>query len=276
MFRSLHRILPAEEFGDVDLCLCRGFLIDGDHAIKWREGDMASSGRSVCCIVFMLFGSHSYFCSVQQGTLPFMSSRLLRALQWDERVLHTPADDLESFLWVLVWSLVYILTSKKEDNNEGSQEDNDEGSQEDDNEGSQEDDNEGSQEGNDEGSPDDNYEDLGLHKILTALSSRYIPDILDREASVEDWPDMVFRDLIHEWLEIARDSRRVVTRLQKAFLRSSDNDAREINLDEIEECSRAAYEKFFQAGYKHLRGIRRFSDWEAVVKFTQDYPDELL
>ena len=28
------------------------FLIDGDHTIKWREGDMTSSDRTVCCVVF--------------------------------------------------------------------------------------------------------------------------------------------------------------------------------------------------------------------------------
>ena len=166
-----------------------------------------------------------------------MSLRFLRALQRDRRVLHTPVDDLESFLWVLVWSLVHILISMKKDNNEGLQEDNE--------------------------------EDLQLRMILTVLSSRYIPDVTDRETLVADgWPDMVFGGLILEWLEIAKDSRRLVMRPQTAFLRSSDNDARERNLDHIEDCGSETYKKFFQAGYKHLQNIREFSDWEAVVNFT--------
>lgn len=177
------------------------------------------------------------FCSVHQGTLQSMSLRFLRALQMDRRVLHTPVDDLESFLWVLVWSLVHILISMKKDNNEGLQEDNE--------------------------------EDLQLRMILTVLSSRYIPDVTDRETLVADgWPDMVFGGLILEWLEIAKDSRRLVMRPQTAFLRSSDNDARERNLDHIEDCGSETYKKFFQAGYKHLQNIREFSDWEAVVNFT--------
>jgi hypothetical protein len=50
---SLAGMLPVDDFEDVDLCLCRGFLIDGDHAIKWREGAIASPlDRSVCCNVF--------------------------------------------------------------------------------------------------------------------------------------------------------------------------------------------------------------------------------
>lgn len=45
---------------------------------------------------------------VQQGTLPFMSMPLLDAWDLERPSLHTAVDDFESFLWVLVWSLVYI------------------------------------------------------------------------------------------------------------------------------------------------------------------------
>ena len=215
-FRSLASILPVEEFGDVDLCLCRGFLIDGDHAIQRREGEMASSDRVALC--FMLFGSHYYYRSVRQGTLPFMSFHLLNALHDDEPVLHTPVDDLESFLWVLVWSLAYILDSMKEDPK--------------------------------------------IKRILTALSSLYIPDILLREHRVKNWPDRVFRNLILEWLEIVRNSRREI---EQILLRSSDEDddidaQEERNLDDIEDCSRRTYKQFFQAGYRHLRDIRDFEN----------------
>jgi hypothetical protein len=44
-----------------------------------------------------------------QGTLPFMPRRLVNAWRWNKLVLHTAADDLESFLLVLVWSLVHIF-----------------------------------------------------------------------------------------------------------------------------------------------------------------------
>ncbi|KAF8486766.1 hypothetical protein F5888DRAFT_1822651, partial [Russula emetica] len=62
---------------------CRGFLIDGDHAIKWRE--LSSSQSITVC-----------------GTMPFMSIRLLSAWQGRQTVIHTALDDLESFLWVLM------------------------------------------------------------------------------------------------------------------------------------------------------------------------------
>ncbi len=38
-----------------------------------------------------------------------MSIRLLHAWSCDQAVLHTAIDDLESFLWVLVWTLVHIF-----------------------------------------------------------------------------------------------------------------------------------------------------------------------
>ncbi|KAF8498071.1 hypothetical protein F5888DRAFT_1571100, partial [Russula emetica] len=56
---------------------CLGFLIDGDHAIKWRE----------------FSGSQSI-----SGTMPFMSVRLLGTWQGDDATIHTALDDLESFL----------------------------------------------------------------------------------------------------------------------------------------------------------------------------------
>ncbi|KAH9044431.1 hypothetical protein EDB85DRAFT_1854026 [Lactarius pseudohatsudake] len=75
---------------NVNLNVCRGFIIDGDHAIEWRKSATASSLE-------------------RSGTLPFMSMRLLDAWDFGEPAMHTAVDDLESFLWVLIWSLVYIF-----------------------------------------------------------------------------------------------------------------------------------------------------------------------
>ncbi|KAH8990117.1 hypothetical protein EDB86DRAFT_2807421, partial [Lactarius hatsudake] len=75
---------------DQDVNLCRGFLVDGDPAIEWRKGEITPSLE-------------------RSGTLPFMSARLLDEWRLNNLVLHTAIDDLESFLWVLVWSLVCIF-----------------------------------------------------------------------------------------------------------------------------------------------------------------------
>ncbi|KAH8981173.1 hypothetical protein EDB92DRAFT_1756331, partial [Lactarius akahatsu] len=75
---------------DVNLSSCRGLLADLDHAIEWRKvPPTASRDRS--------------------GTLPFVSLRLVNTWAANRPALHTAADDLESFMWVLVWSLVHIF-----------------------------------------------------------------------------------------------------------------------------------------------------------------------
>ncbi|EGN95917.1 hypothetical protein SERLA73DRAFT_75924 [Serpula lacrymans var. lacrymans S7.3] len=60
-----------------------------DKAIRWRELDRELEQR-------------------RSGTLPFISMRLLNAWDDDEPILHTFADDLESFFWVILCVLLSI------------------------------------------------------------------------------------------------------------------------------------------------------------------------
>ncbi|KAH9066159.1 hypothetical protein EDB87DRAFT_1542454, partial [Lactarius vividus] len=82
-------LLRPELGKDVNLTSCRGFLADLDHSIEWRKVPSRSRDRS--------------------GTLPFIALRLIDAWSGYAPALHTAADDLESFMWVLVWSLVHIF-----------------------------------------------------------------------------------------------------------------------------------------------------------------------
>ncbi|KDQ16301.1 hypothetical protein BOTBODRAFT_157121 [Botryobasidium botryosum FD-172 SS1] len=70
-----------------------GMLIDHGHAIKWRD----LSGEAGL---------------QRMGTIPFMSSRLLKAWESEETVIHHPLDDLESFLWVTMWVVAFHDTNK--------------------------------------------------------------------------------------------------------------------------------------------------------------------
>ncbi|KAF8260716.1 hypothetical protein EI94DRAFT_1747628 [Lactarius quietus] len=90
-------IIPDDSIpnNSLDLCLCRGFLIDGDHAIEWRKRR----------------GTASVSPLERSATLPFMAKRLVMAYTKETPVLPTAVDDLESFVWVLVWTLVYISQS---------------------------------------------------------------------------------------------------------------------------------------------------------------------
>ncbi|KAH9037970.1 hypothetical protein EDB83DRAFT_1737424 [Lactarius deliciosus] len=83
--RSMSLLRP--ELGkDVNLTSCRGLLADLDHSIEWRKVPPRSSRD-------------------RSGTLPFIAWRLVNAWSGNKPALHTAADDLESFMWVLVWSL---------------------------------------------------------------------------------------------------------------------------------------------------------------------------
>ncbi|KAH9061239.1 hypothetical protein EDB87DRAFT_1682669 [Lactarius vividus] len=95
--QSTRSLAPPLDLPDQDVKLCRGFLIDGDHAIEWCKDAITPSSERL-------------------GTLPFISIRLLGEWYLDRPVLHMAVDDLESFLWVLVWSLVHILQRYKNKN----------------------------------------------------------------------------------------------------------------------------------------------------------------
>ncbi|KAJ7083688.1 hypothetical protein B0H15DRAFT_802729 [Mycena belliarum] len=82
---------PAADLirGDLELegIICRGILIDGDQAVKWKEAREPGTHRS--------------------GTLPFMSQDMIRGMSRPLNTTHTALDDLESFTWVLVWECLH-------------------------------------------------------------------------------------------------------------------------------------------------------------------------
>jgi hypothetical protein len=213
--------------------LCRGVLIDGDRAIKWREDSIASSSeKSVCCNVFhIIFRPHPNLCYVQQGTLSFMSRHLIRALELGHNALHTPVDDLESFLWVLVWSVTHILkwAAGVKMTNENSI----------------------------------------INQLAKCLSSRYVREIHAREDTLAyEWEEKVFGGLLRDWLYISQRSRIKLNDLQDTLLLQDSLGnvaAREQSLNCIEEHCVGVYKDFMKAGYKHYQTIRLCEDWTKVV-----------
>ncbi|EGN97970.1 hypothetical protein SERLA73DRAFT_138166, partial [Serpula lacrymans var. lacrymans S7.3] len=77
-----------------NLTKCVGVISDGDQAIRWRELDRE-------------LGKH------RSGTLPFISRRMLNMWNKNQPVLHTFADDLESFFWVILCVLLSIGHERK-------------------------------------------------------------------------------------------------------------------------------------------------------------------
>ncbi|KIJ41908.1 hypothetical protein M422DRAFT_171633 [Sphaerobolus stellatus SS14] len=88
---------PVEAFsnlGELYFNECVGFIIDGDLAVKWNNLDHEDALR-------------------RSGTPPFMSINLIQSWLSGEEIYHTPIDDLESFIWVLLWAIFDILPKKR-------------------------------------------------------------------------------------------------------------------------------------------------------------------
>ncbi|OBZ74426.1 hypothetical protein A0H81_05534 [Grifola frondosa] len=73
---------------------CEGMLIDGDQAIQWSD-----IGRDIA--------SH------RSGTLPFVSLRLLDEWTVDQFPVPTAIDDLESWIWILIYVVFQVLEDRK-------------------------------------------------------------------------------------------------------------------------------------------------------------------
>jgi Fungal protein kinase len=91
---------------------CYGMLTDGDLAARLGR-DLAEVGnrRSVRYPI----ASHTPPPDVSlvfQGTLPFMSTELIISLTYRDHRPHTPLDDLESFMYVLLWAGMKYLRSR--------------------------------------------------------------------------------------------------------------------------------------------------------------------
>ncbi|KAF8577962.1 hypothetical protein K439DRAFT_1263193, partial [Ramaria rubella] len=81
---------PVKDFPITkELTKCIGFISDGDQAIRWEDNQRDLTAR-------------------RSGTLPFMSCDLIYAWSTDTQGLHTAIDDLESFVWVLLWTVLSI------------------------------------------------------------------------------------------------------------------------------------------------------------------------
>lgn len=176
----------------------------------------------------MFFGWYPYACHVQQGTLPFISTHLFNAWDTGDEALHTAADDLESFLWVLIWSLVNIFKKVATINNRKSK----------------------------------------ILRLDAALSGSTFNEILRRETLIEiSWHDKVFKHLIDDWLNISRRSRTTVVDCERRLLTLVDAEKDIFDkLDKhcgavYEEFIRTGYEHL-----KTIR--RKYPTWNDVMDYN--------
>ena len=158
--------------------------------------------------------------------MPFMSMRLLAACQGGQAVVHTALDDLESFLWLLIWGIVYA--SK---------------------------DIEGAKAAN-----------RGIQLMLDAWSGDAKSNRSKLPTAQASWKDAVFGDLIREWLGIfLRTHEENEQFTEEMSTRRLDGEGWEEICDELESYCKDIYKEVLESGFRHLDGVREYSDWDKVV-----------
>jgi hypothetical protein len=158
-----------------------------------------------------------------------MSTRLLNELQLRETFFHTALDDLESFLWVLIWGIVHA--SKDIDGADASNE--------------------------------------AIQPMLRAWSGDAQINSAKLSIASRLWTDTVFQNLIDEWLDIfARvdyETRSVVRHLPTIPPDNQEGSKWRIGCDWLESHCMKTYEAVLKSGFKHLEDVRKYSDWTVVV-----------
>ncbi|KAH9163310.1 hypothetical protein EDB89DRAFT_2021130 [Lactarius sanguifluus] len=202
---SLLRPVLGEE---VNLRSCRGFLADLDHAIEGSNGSLHSSSAFLTML-----------CTAGYATFHFLAAPL-----------HTAADDLESFMWVLVWSLVHIFKRIATIT----------------------------------------IESATINRLASAFSSYDTTVALSKGFALRLWRGEVFGDLIEEWRMIIDDSHKFLMQVEETLSVSESNDmdsqkSHSRVWDGLEKYCGEVYIEFIRAGYAHLENIRGYRDWKAVI-----------
>jgi hypothetical protein len=160
--------------------------------------------------------------------MQFMSMRILGVWLGHKPIFHTALDDLESFVWVLIWCIVHLSKDIK-----GARTNN-----------------------------------RGIDLMLDAWSGGAMAN-LSKFAAAQEWNDAVFESIITEWLNTLRrmhHKTRGLTDFLSTHEVNNDEGSRWTRAcDRLESFCKKAYEEILQSGFKHFKGVQRYSDWEAVV-----------
>jgi hypothetical protein len=158
--------------------------------------------------------------------MPFMSTRLLSAWQLRGTTIHTALDDLESFVWILIWGIVHA--SKDIAGAKGANE--------------------------------------GIQLMLDAWSGDVKSNRSKLSTAENDWQDAVFGDLIREWLntfrEVRKENREFTVAMSTMRLGSQEWNN---TCNELETYCKDIYKNILESGFRHLEGVRDYSDWDKVV-----------
>jgi hypothetical protein len=152
--------------------------------------------------------------------------RILESWEEGQPIIQTALDDLESFLWVLMWGIVHA--SK-----------------------------------NIGGAIAANW---GIQNMLKAWSGHMAHHKNKLFVADRSWDDVVFGNLIQEWVDILRKAdkanRRVTKEMSIMCLGSQEwHDA----CNHLELYCNDIYKEVLESGFRYLEGVKEYSDWDAAV-----------
>jgi len=167
--------------------------------------------------------------------MPFMSMDLLLACQFGQPIIHTALDDLESFLWVLIWGIVYASKDIA-----------------------------GAMDGN-----------QGIQLMLDAWSGDAKSNRLEFTIADYNWEDNAFGDLIQEWLDTTRKAQKTTKKLTRDMSEMVLKSAGwNLACDELDSYCRVVYEEVLESGFRHLEGVSEYPDWDSVVAANSPGPSK--
>lgn len=155
-----------------------------------------------------------------------MSVRLLGAWinQWP--IIQTAVDDLESFLWLLIWAIVHILKDKERATTHN----------------------------------------IGIEIMLQTYSASIVSQRSKEINVECYWTDIVSRGLIQKWINIFRLARIDVQKLSQDLIETPlDSPQRGFVCSRLELYCMRIYNDVLNSGFEHLEDIRKYSTWDEVV-----------
>jgi hypothetical protein len=155
-----------------------------------------------------------------------MSTRLLVAWDGDWPTVHTAIDDLESFLWVLLWALVHTLKEFGSTSRTVNR-------------------------------LVERFSSYNLLEVMMRESAIVNWQDVVFKGLVWEWFDIS---------QEARSALRQHSSAVTHFESGDDVDLQQGAWEWLEKYCRTVYLEFIRAGHKHLESIRRYPDWKAVVE----------
>ena len=161
--------------------------------------------------------------------------RLLFALQRGNTTIQTALDDLESFLWLLIWGIVHAVK-----------------------------DIDGAKAAN-----------QGIPAMLDAWSGGVDTNSNKLSIAQRRWRDAVFGDLIQKWLGLFepadRDNEQIAKVMSTTTVGSQEwNDA----CNGLEIYCKKIYNEVLESGFRHLQEVKRYSKWDEVVAANSQRPNK--